>query len=207
MKNTSLVSPGIVSQKSKKPPIDEDGSQYCNLESVEVSMKSQNFTINSGESRSDIEEVEIEIRNSDLKPKGSDDEGDDYICVPLSNIDKDTMTFKNREQLLRESLMMSEVEQRVSARPGTSEIRSMVFMAGNQKPVEEEKSDAESQSQISVDFEPEPVQKETEEDKEEKPNKKEMQAVKYVSGGTLVKKNLFSSWLNIYENEANFFGH
>ena len=64
------------------------------------------------------------------------------MCVPLSNIDKDTMTFKNREQLMREALMMSEVEPRASARPGTSEIRSMVFMAGNQKPVQEEKSDS-----------------------------------------------------------------
>ena len=59
----------------------------------------------------------------------------------------------------------------------------------------------------SLEFQPEPPQKESEEAKEEKPNKKEMQAVKYVSGGTLVKKNLFSSWQNIYENEANFFGH
>ena len=143
IKNISIISPGMVSKKSKKADIDDDGSQYCNLESVDVSLKEQNFTINSGESRSDIEEVEIEIRNSDLKPKGSDEEeGDDYMCVPLSNIDKDTMTFKKCDQLMRESLMMSEVEPRGSARPGTSDIRSMVFMAGNQKPVEEEKSDS-----------------------------------------------------------------
>ena len=65
---------------------------------------------------------------------------------------------------MRESLMMSEVEPKVSARPGTSEIRSMVFMAGNQKPVEEEKSDSQSsQSQISMDFQPELAKKEAEE--------------------------------------------
>jgi hypothetical protein len=117
------------------------------------------------------------------------------------------MTFKNREQLIRESLMMSEVDNKISARQTgmQSEIRSMVFMAGNAKPpVEEEKSD--SQSQISMDFQ-QPDASPQEAEVEAKPNKKEMQAVKYVSGGTLVKKNLFSSWLNIYENEANFFGY
>ena len=178
LKNNSIVSPAIVSRKSRKPEIDnsnDDDSQYCNLESVEVSLNEQKFTINSEESRSDIEEVEIEVRNSDLKPRSDEEEGDDFMCVPLSNLDKDTMTFKKRELLMRESLMMSEVEQKVSARKGTSEIRSMVFMAGNQKPVEEEKSDSQSsQSQISLEFNPEPPQKETEEVQEEKPNKKEM---------------------------------
>lgn len=52
--------------------------------------------------------------------------------MPLNNLDKGTVTFKNREQLMRESLMMSDVEQnKLSARqPGGSEIRSMVFLAG-----------------------------------------------------------------------------
>ena len=34
------------------------------------------------------------------------------MCVPASNYDKDTMTFKNRDQLVRESLMMSEVTEK-----------------------------------------------------------------------------------------------
>jgi hypothetical protein len=57
-----------------------------------------------------------------------------------------------------------------------------------------------------MEYHPEPKEDQANEAQIEKPNKKEMQAVKYVSGGTLVKKNLFSSWLNIYENEANYFG-
>lgn len=28
-----------------------------------------------------------------------EDEDDDFVCVPMSNIDKDTMTFKNSEKL------------------------------------------------------------------------------------------------------------
>ena len=39
LKNISIISPGTVSKKSKKADIDDDGSQYCNLESVEVSLK------------------------------------------------------------------------------------------------------------------------------------------------------------------------
>ena len=39
LKNISIISPGMVSKKSKKADIDDDGSQYCNLESVEVSLK------------------------------------------------------------------------------------------------------------------------------------------------------------------------
>jgi WD40 repeat protein len=58
-----------------------------------------------------------------------------------------------------------------------------------------------------LEFGLEPREDSANEAQVEKPNKKEMQAVKYVNGGTIVKKNLFSSWLNIYENEANFYGY
>lgn len=34
--------------------------------------------------------------NDDLD---DEDEDDDFVCVPMSNIDKDTMTFKNSEKL------------------------------------------------------------------------------------------------------------
>jgi len=39
-------------------------------------------------------------------------------------------------------------------------------------------------------------------------DKKELQTLKYISeGGTVIKKNLFNSWLNLYENEINYFAH
>lgn len=39
------------------------------------------------------------------------EESDDFVCVPLSNIDKHAM-FNNKEQLIKMSLMMSEVSQK-----------------------------------------------------------------------------------------------
>lgn len=39
-------------------------------------------------------------------------------------------------------------------------------------------------------------------------DKKELQTMKYISeGGTVIKKNLFNSWLNLYENEIIAFAH
>ena len=39
----------------------------------------------------------------------SEEAEDDFVCVPLSNLNKDTMTFQNREMLMKKSLMLSEV--------------------------------------------------------------------------------------------------
>lgn len=64
--------------------------------------------------------------NEDL----DEDEDDDFVCVPMSNIDKDTMTFKNSEKIkisLRGTDRMesgrkgdSAMQPYSSDRPGTS---------------------------------------------------------------------------------------
>jgi len=36
--------------------------------------------------------------------------------------------------------------------------------------------------------------------------KKEMQTLKYMSeGGTQIKKNLFNSWIHLYQNESTYY--
>ena len=53
---------------------------------------------NLGSEREDITDSEY-TEEEDGNDNEDQDEDDDFVCVPLSNMDKDTMTFKNSEQL------------------------------------------------------------------------------------------------------------
>ena len=70
----------------------------------------------------------------------SEEAEDDFVCVPLSNLNKDTMTFQNREMLMKKSLMLSEVsglndqknDGNFDSNRGDGAIRSLVMFGGSQ---------------------------------------------------------------------------
>lgn len=70
----------------------------------------------------------------------SEEPEDDFVCVPLSNLNKDTMTFQNREMLMKKSLMLSEVsglndqknDGNFDSNRGDGAIRSLVMFGGSQ---------------------------------------------------------------------------
>ena len=46
-------------------------------------------------------------------PSIEDGEGsaeEDFVCVPINNLNKDYVTFNSKEQLMKKSLMMSDAE-------------------------------------------------------------------------------------------------
>lgn len=84
-----------------------------------TSPKSKSIEVSqSGSSRSDIEGKSEEC-------------DDDFVCVPLSNLNKEKNAFNTREQLFKKSLMMSEMSN-IGAAGAPSEMKvlqSMVMYA------------------------------------------------------------------------------
>ena len=56
-----------------------------------------------------IEDLASPISPSLIEDQSGSIDDDDFVCVPLSNLNKDKATFNTRDQLLKKSLMMSEV--------------------------------------------------------------------------------------------------
>ena len=196
-----------------------------------------------------------EIDDSGDDQSGSMDD-DDFVCVPTSNLNKDKVTFNTRDQLLKKSLMMSEVSNvaggnnNVNAHKDikAAETRSMIL--SSQQKLEKGKDvavnsihgsmqiklnkqlqqqsasedEGESESQISMDF---PNQQEdkslvatnanaaglkdmaglsiSEVSQTIIQNQKEMQTLKYISeGGIVIKRNLFDTWLHVYDKEIQY---
>jgi len=157
----------------------------------------------------------------------SDFQEEDFVCVPLSNLNKDAVTFNTKDQLLKKSLMMSEISNLQGATDRLNEkvegIRSMVMYAAKlekndsslrgsmvHKLRDDESSSNPGESHVSIEFpekakEQEPEIKVTDKSEASQTNKKEMQTLKYITdGGITIKRNLFDDWHHVYEKEVNF---
>jgi len=68
----------------------------------------------------------------DMSCSRSDLQEEDFVCVPLSNLNKDAVTFNTKDQLLKRSLMMSELSNHQATdrlNDKVEGIRSMVMYA------------------------------------------------------------------------------